>query len=68
MFKWIMTNFFLKRQGLLLPAHNKHIANKQAQTNCYCKQVRRIHLELLDWYNADTLHDSVLRQKLRVQL
>jgi hypothetical protein len=24
-------------------AHNKHIANNQAQTNFYYKQVRRIH-------------------------
>jgi hypothetical protein len=36
------------------------MANKQAQTNFYYKQVRRVHPELLDWYNADTLHDSVL--------
>jgi hypothetical protein len=42
MFKWIMTNSFLKRQGLLLPA-STHIANKQARTNFYYKQVRRIH-------------------------
>jgi hypothetical protein len=51
MFKWIMTDFFLKRQGLLLPASlNKHIANKQAQTNFYYKQVRRIHPD----YATDT--------------
>jgi hypothetical protein len=42
MFKWIMTNFFLKSQGLLLPA-STHTANKQEQTNFYYKQVRRTH-------------------------
>jgi hypothetical protein len=51
MFKWIISDFFLKRQGLLLPAaHNKHIANKQVQTSFYYKPVRRIHPD----YMTDT--------------
>jgi hypothetical protein len=44
MFKWIISDFFLKRQGLLLPASTQQAhSNKQAQTSFYYKPVRRIH-------------------------
>jgi hypothetical protein len=58
-----MTDFFLKRQGVLLPASTQQAHSKQAQKIFYYKQVRRIHPELRDWYNADTLHDQVLHTK-----
>jgi hypothetical protein len=51
MFKWIISDFFLKRQVYSCrQVHNKHIANKQAQTSFYYKQVRRIHPD----YATDT--------------
>jgi hypothetical protein len=57
MFKWIMTNFFLKRQGLLLPA-STHTTNRQAQTNFYYEQVRRIHPD----YATDTTRTHYMTQ------
>jgi hypothetical protein len=54
MFKWIISDFFLKRQGLLLPVSTQQSHSKQASTNkfFYYKLVRRIHPDY-----ADTLHD-----------
>jgi hypothetical protein len=52
MFKWIITNFFFEKGRVYScrQAHNKHIANKQAQTSFYYKPVRRIHPD----YATDT--------------
>jgi hypothetical protein len=49
MFKLIKTDFFLKRQDLLLPASTQQEHSKQTSTDkFYCKQGRRIHPELLN--------------------
>jgi hypothetical protein len=38
MFKWIMTNFFLKRQGPLLPANTQQTHSKQTSTDKFLSQ------------------------------
>jgi hypothetical protein len=38
MFKWIMTNFFLKRQSLLLPASTQQAHSKQTSTDKFLLQ------------------------------
>jgi hypothetical protein len=49
MFKLIKTDFFLKRQDLLLPTSTQQAHSKKTSTDkLYCKQERRIHPELLD--------------------
>jgi hypothetical protein len=51
MFKWIISDLFLKRQGLLLPASAQQAHSKQASTNKFLLQpVRRIHPD----YATDT--------------
>jgi hypothetical protein len=38
MFKWIMTNFFLKRQGLLLSVSTQQAHSKQTSTDKFLLQ------------------------------
>jgi hypothetical protein len=69
MFKLIKTDFFLKRQDLLLPVSTQQAHSKQTSTNkLYFNQESRIHPEHATDTITDTLHDLALRQKLGVRL